>query len=164
MLQRNLQASRSRSAVGYTSAADERTSIALKGPHAINPKHGCGEARSVPVGTEAYAARLAAGLARDSQLDAGLAAAGRRPGLLIPSATMAANIAMGCLDRADAWDEIHSAAEAAGVVAIVARLPQGYRQQLRKWFQGGTELSVGRGTIDRIRKPRRIDRKPGAVR
>jgi ATP-binding cassette subfamily B protein len=59
------------------------------------------------------------------------------------SATFAENIALGCLARGGAAEEIASAARAAGADEIVAQLPDGYQQRLHKWFQGGTELSVG---------------------
>jgi ATP-binding cassette subfamily B protein len=58
-------------------------------------------------------------------------------------ATVAENIGLGCWRRADEFAEIESAAQAAGAHEFVGQLPGGYQQPLRKWFQGGTELSVG---------------------
>lgn len=59
------------------------------------------------------------------------------------SATAAENIALGCLPRAGSSAAIEAAAQAAGADELIAGLPGGYQQRLRKWFQGGTELSVG---------------------
>jgi ATP-binding cassette subfamily B protein len=39
--------------------------------------------------------------------------------------------------------ELARAAHAAGADAVVARLPQGYETLLGRWFEGGTDLSVG---------------------
>jgi len=59
------------------------------------------------------------------------------------SATVAENIGLGCLARSGSLDAVEAAARAAGAAEWIADLPGGYQQQLRKWFQGGTELSVG---------------------
>jgi ATP-binding cassette, subfamily B, bacterial len=52
------------------------------------------------------------------------------------------NIALGSLAG---WEkaEIEAAARAAGADEIIAHLPRDYETLLGKWFEGGTELSVG---------------------
>lgn len=59
------------------------------------------------------------------------------------SATASENIAVGDLDSAPGAEQIHTAAAAAGADGPINRLPQGYDTLLGKWFEGGTDLSVG---------------------
>jgi len=56
------------------------------------------------------------------------------------SFTVAENIA---LAQGASMEEIHEAAEAAGAVAPIMGLKQGYRTLLGKWFENGEEMSVG---------------------
>ena len=58
------------------------------------------------------------------------------------SATVAENILLGRSTAPDA-SEARVAARAAGADEIIAHLPKGYDTLLGKWFDGGTELSVG---------------------
>jgi len=59
------------------------------------------------------------------------------------SQTASENIALGDLASARKDEEIEYAAIAAGADEIIAKLPDGYRQRLGKWFANGTELSAG---------------------
>jgi ATP-binding cassette subfamily B protein len=59
------------------------------------------------------------------------------------SASVAENIALGDLSRPASRAEVQAAAQAADAESIIAGLPQGYDTPLGKWFQGGTDLSVG---------------------
>lgn len=56
--------------------------------------------------------------------------------------TVAMNIAMGDIDKAD-QEGVVSAAHKAGANAIIEGLPQQYETLLGKRFEGGTDLSVG---------------------
>jgi ATP-binding cassette subfamily B protein len=53
------------------------------------------------------------------------------------------NVEFGDLENKWTSGEIQAAVAAAGAEEIVARLPQGYRSLLGRWFPGGSELSVG---------------------
>jgi ATP-binding cassette subfamily B protein len=53
------------------------------------------------------------------------------------------NIAFGDLAVDPDLASIKAAATAAGAGSIIARLPEGYDTRLGKWFEGGTDLSVG---------------------
>ena len=59
------------------------------------------------------------------------------------SATVAENIALGDIDARSGQNSIEDAIDRAGAKEIVARLPQGNATLLGKWFEGGTDLSVG---------------------
>jgi len=59
------------------------------------------------------------------------------------NATVAENIALGDLAAAPSGSAIESAARASGADEPIARLPLGYDTLLGKWFEGGSELSVG---------------------
>ncbi len=59
------------------------------------------------------------------------------------NATVSENIRLGDLDSSPTADEITVAAQAAGADTTIAELPDGYDQLLGKWFESGTELSVG---------------------
>jgi ATP-binding cassette, subfamily B, bacterial len=59
------------------------------------------------------------------------------------NATVAENIGMGDLRRANDRAGIEAAARAAGADGIVERLPHGYDHVLGTWFTEGTDLSVG---------------------
>jgi len=59
------------------------------------------------------------------------------------NATVADNIAFGSMDAAPSRDQVQEAAEAAGADAFIRKLPDQYDQLLGKWFETGTELSVG---------------------
>lgn len=59
------------------------------------------------------------------------------------NASAADNIALGDITSPPNLDEIKSAAVAAGADEAIAHLPSGYDSLLGKWFEGGTELSVG---------------------
>jgi ATP-binding cassette subfamily B protein len=56
--------------------------------------------------------------------------------------TLAGNIALGELDRASR-NHIETAGRNAGMERLVSTLPRGYDTLLGKWFEGGTDLSVG---------------------
>lgn len=56
--------------------------------------------------------------------------------------TVADNIGVGWLPEMDNRDEIERAAAAAGIDGVIESLPDGYAQNLGRWF-GGEELSVG---------------------
>jgi len=57
------------------------------------------------------------------------------------NASVAENIALDPQPETDA--RIEAAARAAGAESLIARLPDGYRTLLGKWFAGGVELSTG---------------------
>jgi ATP-binding cassette subfamily B protein len=57
--------------------------------------------------------------------------------------TFRENITLGDLTRQADSERVLFAAKAAGADKTVAGLPNGYETLLGKWFQGGTELSVG---------------------
>ncbi len=57
--------------------------------------------------------------------------------------TATQNIALGDLASAPDLQAIQAAADAAGAASIIAKLPEGYSTLLGKWFEGGTDLSVG---------------------
>jgi ATP-binding cassette subfamily B protein len=57
--------------------------------------------------------------------------------------TTAKNIELGDLESGPTDAQVKQAAESAGLAGIVAKLPNGYETLLGKWFEGGTELSVG---------------------
>jgi len=57
--------------------------------------------------------------------------------------TAAQNIAFGDLALAPDRETIQAAAVAAGADSVIAMLPEGYSALLGKWFEGGTDLSVG---------------------
>jgi ATP-binding cassette subfamily B protein len=57
--------------------------------------------------------------------------------------TVRENIALGDLRAAGDRDAIVEAAQAAGADAVIAHLPEGYDNQLGRWFAKGAELSVG---------------------
>lgn len=57
--------------------------------------------------------------------------------------TVGENVEYGDLESGPRLSEVQAALEAAGATEIVARLPNGYRSLLGRWFEGGTELSVG---------------------
>ncbi|MEK7404209.1 MAG: ABC transporter ATP-binding protein [Acidobacteriota bacterium] len=59
------------------------------------------------------------------------------------SATAAENIALGDLAAGPGAAELTAAARDAGAEEVIARLPQGQETLLGRWFQAGTELSVG---------------------
>ncbi|MCS6844605.1 MAG: ABC transporter ATP-binding protein/permease [Caldilineales bacterium] len=59
------------------------------------------------------------------------------------NATVAENIGVGDLARAEDRPAVEAAAWAAGADQVAARLPQGYDTLLGVWFEGGTDLSVG---------------------
>jgi ATP-binding cassette subfamily B protein len=59
------------------------------------------------------------------------------------SATVRENIALGDMDTSPEMNRIITAAESAGADAQIQRLKQGYETLLGKWFEGGTDLSVG---------------------
>jgi ATP-binding cassette subfamily B protein len=58
------------------------------------------------------------------------------------NATVAENIALGDLGQGRNG-AIQAAARAAGAEELIARLPRGFEQPLGRWFENGTELSVG---------------------
>ncbi|MBD3277598.1 MAG: ATP-binding cassette domain-containing protein [Candidatus Aegiribacteria sp.] len=53
------------------------------------------------------------------------------------------NIAMGDINRKCSEEDVQTAAEVAGVHDLISSLPEGYRSVLGKWFQEGSELSIG---------------------
>ena len=53
------------------------------------------------------------------------------------------NIGIGNVEHIADMDAIHDAADRAGADAVIARLPEGYRTALGKWFEGGHQLSGG---------------------
>jgi ATP-binding cassette subfamily B protein len=53
------------------------------------------------------------------------------------------NVMLGSPDSAPGVADVRAAVRAAGAEEIIARLPRGYDNLLGKWFDGGTELSVG---------------------
>lgn len=55
----------------------------------------------------------------------------------------AQNIAFGDLHSKPEPEAIRAAAAAAGADELISALPHGYDTQLGKWFEGGTDLSVG---------------------
>jgi ATP-binding cassette subfamily B protein len=57
--------------------------------------------------------------------------------------SVAGNIAPGELESKMDLTAVETAARAAGAEEVVAKLPEGYKTPLGKWFEGGTELSVG---------------------
>ncbi|MCK4724788.1 MAG: ATP-binding cassette domain-containing protein, partial [Anaerolineales bacterium] len=57
--------------------------------------------------------------------------------------TVADNIAFGDLASKPKETDIETAAMAAGAESIIANLPGSYNTFLGKWFEGGTDLSVG---------------------
>jgi ATP-binding cassette subfamily B protein len=57
--------------------------------------------------------------------------------------TVAENIAFGDISRTPDSARIKSAAREAQADAFIRRLPDGYDALLGKWFEGGTEVSVG---------------------
>jgi ATP-binding cassette subfamily B protein len=59
------------------------------------------------------------------------------------SATVRENIAWGDIETSSEMNRIIAAAESAGVDTQIQRLKQGYETLLGKWFEGGTDLSVG---------------------
>ena len=59
------------------------------------------------------------------------------------SATVRENIAWGDIETSSEMGRIIAAAESAGVDTQIQRLKQGYETLLGKWFEGGTDLSVG---------------------
>jgi ATP-binding cassette subfamily B protein len=59
------------------------------------------------------------------------------------NATVAENIAFGDIRRSPSADEIQEAAIAAGAIAPIIGLKEGYDTPLGKWFRDGEELSVG---------------------
>jgi len=58
-------------------------------------------------------------------------------------ATVAENIALGDKDAGSVQTAIEEAARAAGAEDAIGRLPEGYQNQLGRWFESGMELSVG---------------------
>jgi ATP-binding cassette subfamily B protein len=58
-------------------------------------------------------------------------------------ASASENIAMGNLDGAPDATEIEAAAQASGADEPISRLPLGFQNMLGKYFEGGTDLSVG---------------------
>jgi ATP-binding cassette subfamily B protein len=59
------------------------------------------------------------------------------------NASAADNIALGDVQSSPAPDAIQAAAAGAGADGFIAKLPGGYGNMLGKWFETGTELSVG---------------------
>ena len=59
------------------------------------------------------------------------------------NATAGENIAVGDLNSQPQPEQITAAAAAAGADGPISRLPEGYNTLLGKWFEGGTDLSVG---------------------
>jgi ATP-binding cassette subfamily B protein len=59
------------------------------------------------------------------------------------NAPAAENIGLGDVESKPPLDAVTSAARAAGADAIISRLPLGYDNMLGKWFESGSELSVG---------------------
>ncbi len=59
------------------------------------------------------------------------------------SASVADNIALGDLGVQPTPADVRAAAARAAAHELISRLPQGYDSLLGKWFEGGTELSVG---------------------
>jgi ATP-binding cassette subfamily B protein len=59
------------------------------------------------------------------------------------SESAARNVAFGEVEREIAREELEGALGAAGADELVSRLPEGTETLLGKWFEGGTELSVG---------------------
>ena len=59
------------------------------------------------------------------------------------NATVRDNICLGDLTAVPRSDEIEAAARASGAEDLIARLPQGHENMLGRWFEGGSELSVG---------------------
>ncbi len=59
------------------------------------------------------------------------------------SASVADNIALGDLAAQPTPADVRAAAERAAAHELISRLPKGYDSLLGKWFEGGTELSVG---------------------
>jgi ATP-binding cassette subfamily B protein len=57
--------------------------------------------------------------------------------------TFSENILLGDLSIATDPNQVELAANAAGADSVLEGLPQGYDTLLGRWFQGGTELSVG---------------------
>src|SRR5207244_10574511 len=59
------------------------------------------------------------------------------------NATAGENIALGDVTAGPGAAEIRAAAQAAGADETIDHLPHGYEHLLGKWFNEGTELSVG---------------------
>jgi len=59
------------------------------------------------------------------------------------SATVRENIALGDIESSPDMDRVITAAESAGADTQIHRLKEGYETMLGKWFEGGTDLSVG---------------------
>ncbi len=59
------------------------------------------------------------------------------------SVTAAENIGFGDLNARSGRQEIERAATAAGAHDVIGKLPEEYETILGKWFEGGSELSVG---------------------
>lgn len=59
------------------------------------------------------------------------------------SATASDNIAVGDLESQPNFEQIQAAAVAAGADGTINHLPHAYDTLLGKWFEGGTDLSVG---------------------
>ncbi len=59
------------------------------------------------------------------------------------SATVRENVALGDAGVEHGRGEIEAAAQAAGAHDTILKLPNAYESILGKWFEGGTELSVG---------------------
>jgi len=59
------------------------------------------------------------------------------------NSTVHDNIAWGNLAAQPGRADVESAAAAAGATELIEHLPQGYDQLLGKWYESGTELSVG---------------------
>jgi ATP-binding cassette, subfamily B, bacterial len=57
--------------------------------------------------------------------------------------TVKNNIILGDIKSQPTEAEIEKAAEAAGAIEVIKKLPRGYDTLLGKWFSGGTELSGG---------------------
>lgn len=53
------------------------------------------------------------------------------------------NIWLGCVDLPIDAEEVQRAAERSGADRVVNRLERGYKTVLGKWFENGTELSIG---------------------
>lgn len=59
------------------------------------------------------------------------------------NATVADNIALGDLESAPGAGRLRGAAEAAGAIPVIDRLPKGFDTLLGNWFETGTEMSTG---------------------
>ncbi len=59
------------------------------------------------------------------------------------STTVAENVALGDIDSLPGPTAVENSIDEAGATEIVARLPEGRATLLGKWFEGGTDLSVG---------------------